>query len=259
MRFKARISIRKQVNKWFFFVFTILFSFTSFAQLQAVKGKADYPFLLNLPSDSILKSKPPILIFLHGRSLSGNNLEIVKRYGIINEIIRGREIPAIVIAPQVMMGKSWEADKVLSVLQYVQSLYNTDSNRVYVAGMSLGGYGTLNFAGKYPELVAGAVALCGGGNVVDAPNLGQVPLWIEHGIPDKAVPISESDKIAKAIKEYNGGINLTYIRNPTATHGSLERIFHSDQFYEWLFSQIKQPVNTDTSESKTNEAEVDKL
>lgn len=251
-------------NRFFHFIvilISICWSLNSIAQLEAVQGKADYPFLLNLPSDSVLNSKPPILIFLHGRSLSGNNLEIVKRYGIINEIIRGREIPAIVIAPQVMMGKSWEADKILSVLQYVQSLYNTDSSRVYVSGMSLGGYGTLHFAGKYPELVAGAVALCGGGNVIDAPKLAQIPLWIEHGVPDKAVPIAESDKIANAIKAYNQGVNLTYVRNPTATHGSLERIFHSDQFYEWLFKQEKEQicVETETSESKTDEAEINQL
>ena len=209
------------------------------AQLTAQIGKSDYPFLLNLPADSILKTKPPVLIFLHGRSLSGNNLDIVKRYGIINEILNGRKIPAIVIAPQVMMGKSWEPDKILHVLQYVQSLYNTDSARVYVAGMSLGGYGTLHFAGKYPELVAGAVALCGGGNEKDACNLAQIPLWIEHGVHDKAVAIGESDKIVRAIRKCNDGENLIFVRNLTASHGSLERIFHTDIFYQWLFSQYK--------------------
>jgi predicted peptidase len=238
------------------FVLLAFFSFTSQAQLTAEIGKTDYPFLLNLPSDSILKTKPPILIFLHGRSLSGNNLDIVKRYGVINEIIRGREIPAIVIAPQVMMGKAWEADKILSVLQHVQSLYNTDSSRVYVAGMSLGGYGTLNFAGKYPELVAGAVALCGGGREADAVNLSQIPLWIEHGIPDKAVPISESDKIVAAIRKCNKGENLTYVRNPTASHGNLERIFHSDKFYDWLFSHNKSSITKETLELKIEEEKV---
>ena len=217
------------------------------SQLTAEIGKSDYPFLLNLPVDSILKTKPPVLIFLHGRSLSGNNLDIVKRYGIINEILNGRKIPAIVIAPQVMMGKSWEPDKILHVLQYVQSLYNTDTARVYVAGMSLGGYGTLHFAGKYPELVAGAVALCGGGNEKDACNLAQIPLWIEHGVHDKAVAIGESDKIVRAIRKCNEGENLIFIRNPTASHGSLEKIFHSDIFYQWLFGQVKNKFPRETT------------
>ena len=234
-------SLTKMISKSKWFILFISFfvnPFISKSQLTAVRDKAAYPFLLNLPSDSILKTKPPILIFLHGRSLSGNNLEIVKRYGIINEIIRGREIPAIVIAPQVMMGKSWDPDKVLNVLQYIQSMYDTDSSRIYVAGMSLGGYGTLDFAGKYPEIVAAGVALCGGGNEKYASNLTKVPLWIEHGVNDKAVPISESDKIVEAIQKVYDE-NLLYIRNPTATHGSLERIFHTDLFYEWLFMNSK--------------------
>lgn len=246
MQLISKTNPTKSSTRLFAVSLFLLFCFNSFSQLTSEIGKAEYPFLLNLPSDSILKSKPPVLIFLHGRSLSGNNLEIVKRYGIVNEILKGREIPAIVIAPQVMMGKAWEPEKVLSVLQYVQSLYGTDSSRIYVAGMSLGAYGTLDFAGKYPELVAGAVALCGGGRVADAPNLAQIPLWIEHGIPDKAVPISQSDKIVAAIKKCNDGKNLTYVRNPTASHGSLERIFHTDKFYDWLFSKVKSSTNEET-------------
>ena len=86
-------------------LFSCLLSLSSFGQLKAIYNQADYPFLLHLPADSILKNHPPVLIFLHGRSLSGNNLELVKKYGIIHEIEKGREIPAIVIAPQVPAGK----------------------------------------------------------------------------------------------------------------------------------------------------------
>ena len=108
------------------------------AQLSAVKGKTTYNFWLNLPSDSILKTKPPVLIFLHGKSLSGTDMEKVKRYGVIHEIQKGRQVNAIVVAPQVVSG-SWDPDKILEVLEYVQRTYKTDTNRVYVCGMSLGG------------------------------------------------------------------------------------------------------------------------
>ncbi|MFM7466765.1 MAG: alpha/beta hydrolase-fold protein, partial [Crocinitomicaceae bacterium] len=175
----------------FLIILLLAFSFQLNAQLKAIYSQADYPFLLHLPADSILKSKPPVLIFLHGRSLSGNNLEMVKRYGVIHEIEKGRKIPAIVVAPQVQAGKSWEPEKVLSVLQFVQKTFNTDSNRVYVTGMSLGGYGTLGFAGAYPEIVTAAVALCGGGNTKDGCDSAQVPLWIHHGTKGYAVPISD--------------------------------------------------------------------
>jgi predicted peptidase len=211
--------------------------------LQAIKNQADYPFLLHLPADSILKSKPPVLIFLHGRSLSGTNLDLVKRYGVIHEIEKGRKVPAIVVAPQVLAGKSWEPEKILSVLKFVQRTFDTDTNRVYVAGMSLGGYGTLRFAGAYPEIVTAAVALCGGGNTSDGCDLATVPLWIQHGNQDEAVPISESEKIVKAIKNCNGGENLKYTVHKGANHGALERVFRTDEMYNWLFQYTKEDKN----------------
>ena len=222
------------------FLFSLLFiSFQLTAQLKAIYSQAEYPFLLHLPADSILKSKPPVLIFLHGRSLSGSNLDMVKRYGVIHEIEKGRKIPAIVVAPQVLAGKSWEPDKVLSVLQFVQRTFDTDSNRVYVTGMSLGGYGTLGFAGAYPEIVTAAVALCGGGNTKDGCDLAQVPIWIQHGTKDYAVPISESEKMVRAIKNCNGGENLKYTVHAGASHGALERAFRTDELYNWLFQFSK--------------------
>jgi predicted peptidase len=225
-------------------VVVLLFSFSKvYSQLQAIKNQADYPFLLHLPTDSILKSKPPVLIFLHGRSLSGTNLDLVKRYGVIHEIEKGRKVPAIVVAPQVLAGKSWEPEKIMSVLKFFQRTFDTDTNRVYVAGMSLGGYGTLRFAGAYPGVVTAAVALCGGGNTNDGCDLATVPLWIQHGNRDEAVPISESEKIVKAIKNCNGGENLKYTVHKGANHGALERVFRTDEMYDWLFQYTKSDKN----------------
>lgn len=224
-------------------------NFSSQAQLTAVKGKADYNFWLNLPADSILKNNPPVLIFLHGKSLSGSDLAMVRKYGVIHEMDKGRKIPAIVVAPQVPAGKSWEPKKILDVLEYVQKEYKTDTNRVYVAGMSLGGYGTLHFAGAYPEIVTAAVALCGGGNPSDGCDLATVPLWIQHGNKDYAVPITESEKVVKAIKACNGGENLKYTVVPGANHGDLERVFRTDEMYNWLFQYTK-AVETLTEEKE---------
>jgi predicted peptidase len=223
-----------------FLLFTLFFlCYSVSAQLSKVHGKSAYNFWLGLPADSILAANPPVLIFLHGRSLSGNNLDLVKRYGIIKEMEKGRAIPAIVIAPQVPAGKSWEPNKIMEVLTYVQNTYSTDTNRVYVAGMSLGGYGTLHFAGAYPDVVTAAVALCGGGNTKDGCELADVPLWIQHGNRDYAVPISESEKMVKAIKDCNGGENLKYTVHEGADHGDLERVFHTDELYDWLFQFTK--------------------
>ena len=124
-----------------------LISSLGFSQLKTMTDKTTYPFWINVPEKESTE-KQPILIFLHGKSLSGTDLNRVRRYGVLRAMDKGRKIPAIVVAPQLAKG-SWNPDKVLEVLEYVQKNYNTDSTRIYVCGMSLGGYGTLHFAGKH--------------------------------------------------------------------------------------------------------------
>ena len=133
-----------------------------------------------------------------------------------------------------------------------------DTNRVYVCGMSLAGYGTLHFIGKHAHKLTAGVALCGGGNSKDACNLSTVPLWIQHGTADKPVPVSESRNIVKAIKACNGGKNLIYKEIPGANHGAMERVFRSDEMYDWLFSKMKEVVaievenTTEVEETETS-------
>ncbi|MEI6123193.1 MAG: alpha/beta hydrolase-fold protein [Bacteroidota bacterium] len=217
----------------------VIIPFSGFSQLSKQYNKADYQFWQFLPVDSILKNNPPVLIFLHGRSLSGSNLDMVTRYGIIWEIQHGRKIPAIVVAPQVPYKHSWEPDKILSVLNFIQKTYKTDTTRVYMVGMSLGGYGTLYFSGKYPNRITAAVALCGGGNVLDACRLAGIYLWIMHGKKDVAVPISESERMVSAIKKCGDDSKLKYTVYENYDHGDLARVFRQDSIYQWMFSLKK--------------------
>jgi predicted peptidase len=208
------------------------------AQMKTVIGETDYPFWINLPAQEILDAKAPVIIFLHGRSLSGTNIENVKRYGVLRAIERGKKIPAIVVAPQLASGP-WNPDKVLALLEYVQKNYNTDPSRIYVCGMSLGGYGTLHFAGKYPDKITAAVAICGGGYTKDACQLGSIPIWLHHGDKDYIVPISESSKMAEAIQKCNPNADFTFTVVKGGNHGSVERIFHQDDIYNWFFEKTK--------------------
>ncbi|HSD06532.1 prolyl oligopeptidase family serine peptidase [Flavobacterium sp.] len=221
-----------------FSLLLICFITTAQAQLKSIIDKTDYPFWINLPNQDVLDKKAPVILFLHGKSLSGTNLNKVKRYGVIRAIESGKEIPAIVIAPQVAHG-AWNPDKLLQLLEYVQNNYNTDLSRVYVCGMSLGGYGTFDFAGKYPEKITAAVAICGGGNTKDACNLATIPLWVIHGNKDYIVPLSESRKMVKAIQTCNPDANLTFTIVKGGNHGSVERYFREDKIYNWMLSQFK--------------------
>jgi LysM repeat protein len=202
---------------------------------KEIRGKADYPFLIYKPEGMGVEERPPIILFLHGRSLSGNDLSMVTRYGVLDAIRRGKKVKAYVVAPQVGKKESWQPDKVLSVLNYVQSQYETDTTRVYVVGMSLGGYGTLHFAGKYPNRIAAGVAMCGGGNPKDACNLGKTNLWILHGKLDRAVPFTQSLEMFDAIASCKPMGECILTLYPKYGHGELAHEFYKDTLYDWLF------------------------
>ena len=216
----------------------ILSSAFGFSQLKTITNKTTYPFWINVPEKESTE-KQPILIFLHGKSLSGTDLNRVRRYGVLRAMDKGRKIPAIVVAPQLAKG-SWYPDNVLEVLEYVKKNYNVDESRIYVCGMSLGGYGTLHFAGKYADKITAAVAICGGGNVSDGCKLGTIPLWIQHGDKDYIVPVSESEKVVNAIRKCNEKAKLIFTIIKGGNHGSVENIFHQDAMYNWLFEQKRE-------------------
>ena len=209
----------------------------SFAQLIACRDSvADgYNFWLYLPDDyDATKADKPVVIFLHGKSLCGRDLHNVLRYGSIDALRRGRMIDAVVIAPQTQ--GAWNPEKVMNVYNWVKSKYPVDNNRLYVLGMSLGGYGTLDFVATYPDQVAAAIAMCGGATAKSLCGLNDVPLWIIHGTADKAVPVSCSDRVVDSMCHCGDTSRLIYDRMKGVNHSQLARVFYLDQTYDWLFS-----------------------
>lgn len=206
-----------------------------FAQLKTVVGKTTYPFWISVPAE---KEDQPLIIFLHGKSLSGTDINKVRKYGILYAMDKGKTIPAIVVAPQLSSG-SWNPDKVLEVLEYVKINYNVNTNRIYVCGMSLGGYGTMHFAGKYPEKITAAVGICGGGNTNDGCKLSTIPILLQHGDVDYIVKMSESEKVFDAIKECEPDADVTLTIIKGGNHGNVERLFHQNEIYDWMFSKSK--------------------
>lgn len=229
----------KKIKRSIFLTALLVFSvcYSSFAQLKAYNEKSGYSYWVRMPKEVAKKEKVPVIIFLHGRSLSGHDLSRVKRYGVLRAIERGKDLDAIVVAPQTANG--WDPDKVMEVLDKVEKDYPVDKERIYVCGMSMGGYGTMDVAGKYPDRIAAAVAICGGGTLSYACNLTQVPLWIQHGSADRAVPASESKKIYNAIKKCDKNADATLTIIPGGTHGSVERLFHGEKIYDFMFRHSK--------------------
>lgn len=223
------------------------------AQVYAMRDsvKNGYDFWLYVPSDyadnrvkrqevgdSVEVAKPlPVILFLHGRSLSGTNLNKVREYGVIDAIWRGRKIDAMVIAPQVNHGDWWRPESVMNVVDWVSQRYDVDTTRLYVMGMSLGGYGTLDFAATYPDRVAAAVAMCGGSTRKNTmlQQLNKVPLMIMHGTADAAVAVSESRKVRDAMSQGDASLpRLRYDEQVGANHSVYARVFYIEEIYEWL-------------------------
>ena len=150
-----------------------------------------YNFWVCTPKDyDSLQSETPIVLFLHGASLCGNNLERVRRYGPLDALAMGRQIDALIIAPQ-NPGGAWNPERINNIVDWVYEHYAGDTNRLYVLGMSLGGYGTIDYSAAHSERVAAAMALCGGGNPKSYCGLNELPLWIIHGTADKIVPYGQ--------------------------------------------------------------------
>lgn len=197
-----------------------------------------YNFWLYSPDDTPEQEiePKPLIVFLHGASLCGRDLDRVRRYGTIDAIEKGRTLDAYVIAPQ-NPGGSWIPRKVMNIVDWVGENHNIDYDRIYVIGMSLGGYGTIDMAATYPDQIAAAMALCGGGTVSDLSGLNDVPLWIVHGIADRAVTIGQSDRVVSAMRSANSATpRLVYDRVPGMNHSQPARFFYLKESYDWLFS-----------------------
>lgn len=180
------------------------------------------------------KAHFPLLIFLHGASLCGKNLDKVKRYGPINALQKGLNIDSYIMAPQ-NPGGAWNPEKVMKIVDWATAHYAVDTTRIYVYGMSLGGYGTIDVAATYPDRIAAAMAICGGGSVKKLEGLSRLPLWIIHGTADRDVSIKESDRVVDIIKSTGDDSRLIYTRLPGVDHGRPARIFYMYQTYDWLF------------------------
>ena len=217
---------------------------TASAQLYAMRDKVanGYDFWLYLPKDykqpssskRASKDAKPIVLFLHGRSLCGNDLDRVLKYGPLDALKAGLDIDAVIVAPQ-NPGGWWSPERVMSIVDWVSDRYNVDNNRLYVLGMSLGGYGTIDFAATYPDRVAAAMALCGGSTLRNVDGLREVPLWIMHGTADKDVPVEQSRRVKRMMKSGGKTPRLRYKELWGVKHSLLARVFYLEECYDWLF------------------------
>jgi len=192
-------------------------------------------YLLFLPEGYGQQQKKwPLMLFLHGAGERGNNLELVKKHGPPKIVQTRRDFPFIVVSPQCPEGDWWtkKTEVLINLLDEIIAQYDVDTERVYLTGLSMGGYGSWALAADYPDRFAAVVPICGGGNRTMSLMLKDVPIWAFHGAKDSTVPVEESKEIVEAINRRGGNAKLTIY--PEANHDSWTQTYDNQEVYDWL-------------------------
>lgn len=196
-------------------------------------------YLLSLPKNYDKQESWPLLVFLHGSGERGDDLELVKKHGPPKLIAEGKEFPFIVASPQCPKGKAWEPLEILALIDELSTKYKVDADRVYVTGLSMGGFGTWRLAAFAPGRLAAIVPICGGGEASSTRMFSTLPVWAFHGAKDTAVTLDRSQAMIDALKK-NGG-NPKFTIYPEAGHDSWTEAYNDPELYVWLLAQKRAP------------------
>ncbi len=207
-----------------------------FFEKEIVK-KARLDYWLYLPEDYGTESKTwPLIMFLHGSGERGSDLNKVLVHGPARLASEGKDFPFIIISPQCPDGDWWgkKVDELVALCDHVADAYAVDENRLYITGLSMGGYGTWQVIGRYPNKFAAAAPICGGGNTALAKHyMKDIPIWVFHGAKDDAVPIQKSEEMVEALKQA-GNKNVKFTVYPEAGHDSWTETYNNPKLYEWF-------------------------
>jgi predicted peptidase len=192
-------------------------------------------YLLFLPADYEKAEKPfPLILFLHGAGERGDDLSKVKKHGPPKIVETKKDFPFIVVSPQAPLRGGWQNKSLLALLDEIEGKYKVDKDRVYLTGLSMGGYGTWRLAAAAPERFAAIVPICGGGDPKSAEKLKGLPIWVFHGAKDNAVPLKRSEDMVKALKDAGHEVKFTIY--PNAGHDSWTETYNNPELYKWLLS-----------------------
>lgn len=210
------------------------------------------PYRLFVPQNYDRKKKYPLVVYLHGgggvgddnlKQISGGNGSLIDFFTQANTQTR---YPAFVVAPQ-SSGDGWmerplvsrnptrQLKLVVELIDELRRTHSIDARRVYVAGQSLGGFGTFALVAEFPKLFAAGVPLCGGADESKASSIIKTPLWVFHGENDQAVPVDLSRRIVAAMKKAGGDVKYTEYAG--AEHNIWLNVVKEPELLSWLFAQ----------------------
>ena len=228
----------------------------------AVQGKT-YRYEVFVPANWNKQQKWPVILFLHGYGERGENGLRETDIGLPHSIRKSKKLsPFVIIMPQCLDGDHVFTDQdmeAVALAEFQQSMkeFHGDPERVYLTGLSMGGYATWNIAARHPGIFAAYVPVCGGVQpnkdhptvkaslfgdpaIPDpyaeiARRIGKTPVWIFHGDADPTVPVEESRKMAAALRAAGG--NVKYTEYPGVAHDSWVKAYDEPELFPWLLQQ----------------------
>ncbi|MDB2687750.1 prolyl oligopeptidase family serine peptidase, partial [Mariniblastus sp.] len=194
----------------------------------------------------------------HGRGESKGPLSVVKKWGPPKLVAEGRKLPYIIASPQCPESPSYWTDdtqqaNLVALVAHLEKTLAIDQRRMYLTGLSMGGYGSWTMAANMPGKFAAVVPICGGGDTAKAAQLKDTPVWAWHGTADSAVPFKASEEMVAAIREAGGEkVRLTSLEG--IGHNSWSAAYATPELYKWFNKHATEPVEpagtTDGSLSK---------
>lgn len=200
------------------------------------------------------KQNFPLVVFLHGAGERGNDNEkqIVHIKKLFLDPSNRANYKSFVIAPQCPEGQKWvdidwttnlgrtgdlsiTMKKVLALIEEVIDTFPIDTNRIYVTGVSMGGYGAWELIAAMPDRIAAAIPICGGADITTADKIKNIPIWAFHGSADNVVPVKFSREIVQELKKYNGDILYTEYKG--VKHGSWFKAYKEKDLLKWMFDK----------------------
>lgn len=202
----------------------------------------DLPYVLYLPENyEKTQDSLPLILFLHGMGERGTDLELIRTQGLPKRLEKKSGFPFVVISPQCPLDSWWSlhVEDLIHLLDNIIASYRVDTSRVYLTGLSMGGFGTWALASSYPERFAAIAPICGGmDHWLDmdarAKALKNTPIWTFHGAADTAVPILMTEKVIEAIEAAGGSVKYTIY--PRVGHDSWTQTYANPELYEWFLS-----------------------
>jgi predicted peptidase len=171
----------------------------------------------------------PLVLFLHGAGERGSDLEAVKKHGLPRVLEEGRQFAFVVVAPQCER-HGWNPGELIQLVDQVAASYSIDRERIYVTGLSMGGFGTWAFVAAHPDRFAAAVPICGGGDPRWADRLKSLPIWGFHGARDDVVPLAHLEEMVGALKSAGSDVRFTVY--PNAGHDCWTETYQNPRLYE---------------------------